>query len=131
MNRVRVYSDLEIKKLLQNPNVVCIKYKKQIEYSNSFKLWAVMQKIENPDKTARQIFEEAGFDMSILSDEIPRRRILDWTKLYKKFGVDYFNKRDEYTFCSVKKNSEDNDIKIICNDSDCLVIVMYDEEIDN
>ena len=81
MNRVRVYSDCEIQKLLQNPNVVRIKNKKQIVYSNSFKLWAVNEILKHPCKTSRQVFEEAGFDMNILSADTPSRRILEWTSI--------------------------------------------------
>ena len=133
MNRVRVYSDCEIEKLLKNPNVVRIKNKKQIVYNSSFKYWAVMEKINNPDKTSRQIFEEAGFDMSILSDETPIRRLVDWTKLYNKFGKKYFIDDNKYTFsseCKNKKEVNNDAINIICSDNDCIVIVICDEETD-
>lgn len=139
MNRVRVYSDCEIQKLLQNPNVVRIKNKKQIVYSNSFKLWAVNEILKHPCKTSRQIFEEAGFDMNILSADTPSRRILEWTRLYNRFGEKYFDEENKYTFgteCkkeSVKKEEHQektDDIEIICSDDDCVVIVICDEETD-
>ena len=45
MNKTRIYTDEEIKVLLSNPNVVRIRNKSQILYKNSFKLWAVKEKL--------------------------------------------------------------------------------------
>ena len=62
MKKVRVYTDYEIKKLMSNPNVDGIKNKSQIIYNPNFKLWVVKEKILNPEKAARQLFESGGFD---------------------------------------------------------------------
>ena len=47
MNKTRIYTDEEIKVLLSNPNVVRIRNKSQILYKNSFKLWAVKEKLSH------------------------------------------------------------------------------------
>ena len=86
MNKIRVYNEEEIKKLLSNSNVENIKNKSQIVYKNSFKLWAVKEKISHSEKTAREIFVSAGFDMNILDDKTPQRRLCSWLKKYQMFG---------------------------------------------
>lgn len=86
----RIFTEYEIEQLLKNENILGIKYQKEIMYSGSFKLWAVQEKLKYPYKTARQIFEEAGFDMEILDERTPQRRLNAWIKKYHKFGVEYF-----------------------------------------
>ena len=106
MNRIRVYNEDEIKKLTTNPNVVTIRNNSQIIYSNDFKLWAVKEKIKYKDKTSRQIFEESGFDMNILDDRTPQKRICSWLKKYKKFGEDYFTDKNKYTYKAIENDKE-------------------------
>ncbi len=103
MKKIRVYTDNEIKTLLSNPNVISIKNKCQIEYSNKFKLWAIKEKLTNHGKTAREIFVAAGFDMKILDDRTPQRRLSCWLKKYDKFGVDYFT-NNKYTYQSKEED---------------------------
>lgn len=103
MNKIRIYSEEELVILKKNPNVVKIKNKSQIQYNGNFKLWAVQEKLRHPEKTARQIFENAGFDMNILDDRTPQKRLCDWIKKYKKFGSDYFISDNKYTYKSVNK----------------------------
>ncbi|MBO5096092.1 MAG: hypothetical protein J6B98_04380 [Bacilli bacterium] len=104
MNKVRVYNDEEIKVLLSNPNVERIKNKSQIVYRNSFKLWAVKEKLSHLEKTARQIFVAGGFDMNILDDRTPQKRLCSWVKKYKKFGEDYFTDKNKYSYKAIQKN---------------------------
>lgn len=101
--RVRVFNDNEIVKLLKNPNVLAIKNRSQIVYSNEFKYTAVLTRLKYPEKTARQIFEEAGFDMNILNERTPQRRICYWLHQYEKFGEEYFKEDNKYTFKAKKK----------------------------
>ena len=91
MNKVRIYTDDELKVLMSNPNVVGIRNKSQIIYKNSFKLWAVKEKLSHEEKSAKEIFVEGKFDMNILDDRIPQKRLCSWLKKYKKFGEDYFS----------------------------------------
>ena len=109
MNKIRVYNDDEIKMLLGNSNVERIRNKCHIVYKDSFKLWAVKEKLSDTSKTARQIFVAGGFDMNILDDRTPQKRICSWVKKYKKFEEDYFTNKNEFTYkaidnCSDKKS---------------------------
>lgn len=91
MNKTRIYTDEEIKVLLSNPNVVRIRNKSQILYKNSFKLWAVKEKLSHGEKTAKEIFTEGKFDVNMLDDRTPQKRLSSWMKKYKMFGEDYFS----------------------------------------
>jgi len=113
MNKIRVYNDEEIKILLNNPNVEKINNKCHIVYKKEFKLWAVKEKLSDTSKTARQIFEAGKFDMNILDDRTPQKRICSWIKKYKKFGEDYFTDKNKYTYKalqheSVKMNNDES-----------------------
>ena len=111
MNRIRIYNDDEIKILLSNSNVEKIKNKSRIVYKNSFKLWAIKEKLFHEEKTARQIFLEGGFDMNILDDKTPQRRLCDWTKKYKKFGENYFNDNNKYSYKALKEDIKVNELE--------------------
>lgn len=113
MNKIRIYSEEEIKILLSNPNVVRIRNKSQIVYKNEFKLFAVLEKLNHLEKTARQIFESAGFDMNILDDRTPQKRLCSWVKKYKMFGEDYFLDNNKYTYTSKNQNAKKNNIDIV------------------
>lgn len=88
--KLRYYTDKELSSLNSNMFVLSIKYKRQIEYDVVFKLWCVMMRLKNPELTGKQIFERAGFDINILHDSLPYRRIGEWVKNYRKFGLSYF-----------------------------------------
>ena len=103
MNKIRVYNEEEIKILLSNPNVERIRNKSQIVYKNSFKLWAVKEKLSDTSKTARQIFVAGGFDMNILDDRTPQKRLCSWVKKCKKFGEDYFTDKNKYSYKAIQK----------------------------
>ena len=103
MNKIRVYNEEEIKKLLSNPNVERIRNKSQIDYKNIFKMWAVKEKLSDTSKTARQIFVAGGFDMNILDDRTPQKRLCSWVKKYKKFGEDYFTDKNKYSYKAIQK----------------------------
>ena len=106
MSRIRVYTDEEIKSLFNSGNVASIKNKSQIVYKKEFKLWAIYEKLSHPEKTARQIFESAGFDMKILDDRTPQKRLCSWVKKYKMYGDEYFIERNKYTYTSKNKNTK-------------------------
>lgn len=99
--RIRTYTDEEIKKLLRNPNIIRINNKSQIVYSGNFKLWAVLQKLNHKEKTSREIFEEAQFDMSILDSRLPQRRLSLWIKRYQQFGKEYFISSNKFSYHSI------------------------------
>lgn len=118
VNKIRIYNEDEIKQLLSNSNVDSIKNKSQIVYKNSFKLWAVKEKLSDTSKTARQIFENGGFDMNILDDRTPQKRLCSWVKKYKKFGKDYFIDNNKYSYQAIPKT------KCIFNDYDLIVFII-------
>lgn len=113
MKKIRVYNDEEIEKLIKNPNVDRIVNKIQIVYKNSFKLKAVKDKLIHKEKTARQIFVENGFDMNILDDRTPQKRLYSWVKKYKMFGEDYFVDMNRFTYKAIPnfslREKENND----------------------
>ena len=106
MKKIRIYNDTEINTLLNNKNIEKIFNKCQIVYKNEFKLWAVKEKINHIDKTARQIFEEGGFDMNILDDRTPQRRLCSWLKKYRKFGEEYFTNENKYSYKAKEKSKK-------------------------
>lgn len=108
MNRIRIYTINEICELEKNPNIECILNRSQIKYKNKFKLWAVKEKINHPEKTAREIFEEAGFNMNILDSRTPQKRICTWIEKYYKFGEGYFINDNKYSY---KANECEKDTK--------------------
>ena len=124
MNKIRVYNDDEIKILLGNSNVERIRNKCHIVYKNSFKLWAVKEKLSDTSKTARQIFVAGGFDMNILDDRTPQKRICSWVKKYKKFGEDYFTNKNEFTYKAIDNCSNKKDLSTY-------IIVRVENEKDN
>lgn len=88
--KLRYYTEKEIATLNSNMFVNSIKYKRTIEYDVVFKLWCIMMRLKFPELTGKQIFERAGFDTSIIHDNLPYRRIGEWLKNYRRFGINYF-----------------------------------------
>lgn len=85
---MRIYTPSEIEILNNNPNVVMVKYNRQIEYKNEFKKWAVIQSYKYPELSAIQIFELAGFDRKIISSKNARDRLNCWKKNYKNIKLE-------------------------------------------
>lgn len=109
--KLRYYTNTEIEKIKSNMFVIDVLHKRRIEYDYVFKLWCVMMRLKFPELTGKQIFERAGFDTSILHDYLPYRRIGEWVKSYKKFGVYYFIPEDEpYHSIQVKAKKQKPDI---------------------
>lgn len=106
--KTRIYTDKELEILNKNVFIKEVKYKREISYHPIFKLWCIMMKYDNPGLSAREIFERAGFDTSILSEKLPRCRIRQWKALYEKFGVNYFltDSSSYSTIEKVKTNKE-------------------------
>lgn len=129
MTRIRVYTDEEIRRLFQSGNVLSIKNKSQIVYKKEFKLWAIYEKISHPEKTARQIFESAGFDMTILDGRTPQERLHSWIEKYKMYGDEYFIERNKYTYSSNHKKIEINHSKNLHDESKYYLLQISDSEI--
>ena len=106
--KIRVYTDDEVNTLLKNPYVISIKNKVKIVYSDKFKLWAVEEKIKYPEKNARTIFSEAGFDIDILDYYTPIIRLYEWKKKYLKFGLEYFLDNNKENYKSLASDERKN-----------------------
>ena len=85
---MRIYTPSEIEILNNNPNVVMVKYNRQIEYNNEFKKWAVIKSNKYPELSAIQIFELAGFDRKIISSKNARDRLNCWKREYKNIKLE-------------------------------------------
>ncbi len=88
--KLRFYTDKELETLNSNMFVKSVHYKRTIEYDVVFKLWCIMMRLKFPELTGKQIFVRAGFDINMLHDNLPYRRIAEWLKNYRKFGLNYF-----------------------------------------
>ena len=88
--KIRYYTDKELELLTKNMFVKEVHLKRTIEYDVVFKLWCIMMRLEFPELTGKDIFLKAGFDVDMLHDNLPYRRIADWVKNYKKFVLNYF-----------------------------------------
>ena len=91
----RIYTDEEIKILKSNIFITDINYNRELVYDPIFKLWTIFMRLECPELTAKEIFERAGINTTILHPDLPRKRIKFWIYNYKKFGVKYFIPVDE------------------------------------
>lgn len=83
MSKIK-YCLFEIEFLNSNPNVVKVKYGRQIEYKEEFKKWAVLQSLNHPELSANQIFESAGFNIEMIGKRTAVSRIRYWKKKYLK-----------------------------------------------
>ena len=71
----RIYTDEEIKILKSNIFITDINYKRELVYDPIFKLWTIFMRLECPELTAKEIFERAGINTTILHPDLPRKRI--------------------------------------------------------
>lgn len=80
----RIFSRGEIENLLQNEHVVRCSAK-SITYTLKFKKQAVEQYEQG--KAAREVFTEAGFDLSLIGKDVPTECLKRWRRSLKKYGV--------------------------------------------
>lgn len=103
--KARILTNEEIELLKKNPFVIKIKYKREIEYDLYFKLWCALQRKFFEEKTAREIFELAGFNTTILNDRLPQARVKLWNDRFNQFGIRYFI--PDYKYSTTKKYFEE------------------------
>ena len=84
---------------------------KSITYSKEFKLQAIKQYKEN-GYSPRMIFEEAGFDVSVIGIKTPRFSLQRWRKEYQERGIDSFEleRRGRVSGGGKPKTKELNDV---------------------
>ena len=81
----RIFTVEQIKELTKNINVDNCS-EKSITYNKAFKVRAVEKYYEN-GYSPRMIFEEAGFDISIIGIDAPRDGLQRWRKTYREKGA--------------------------------------------
>lgn len=84
MSKRRFTAD-QIIQLLKNESVAKCS-NKSITYGKDFKLKAIKQ-YEEDGYSPRMIFEEAGFDLRLIGEHIPKGSLLRWRKIYGIKGV--------------------------------------------
>ena len=94
---MKKYSYEELTKLKKNTYIVDVKYDREIHYEPVFKLWTVFMRLSHPELPAKEIFEIAGIDTSILNNDLPRRNIHNWCEMYIEYGREYFLNKMNYT----------------------------------
>ena len=67
-------------------------------------------RLKFPELSAKEIFSRGGFDIDILHDKLPQRRIKEWLDNYKKFGVSYFLPENKYYFTLNKQQKRVQEI---------------------
>jgi len=95
--KCKIYTEKEIKKLMENPFVLKVERHRFIKYDSLFKLWCIIQRKLYPEKTCKEIFASAGFDVSIMNPKLPQSRIKDWENVFYRFGYNYFISKDCYS----------------------------------
>jgi len=72
-----------MKVLEKNPNVIRVT-KQTITYSPDFKVKAVLENIQG--KNPAQIFVDHGFNLDVIGNGLPRKRLYQWRKIYNESG---------------------------------------------
>jgi hypothetical protein len=127
MNK-KIYDEHKIKILNANPNVVRVKYGKEIEYTSQFKDWAVKEKLTHPDKSSNQIFKESGFDLSILGKRLPNQRIRYWIGSYCRYKKDYYFYPESEKNLELKEKENKHILLIILSRIDHLISVILKDK---
>ena len=81
----RIFSKKQISTLLENRNVVRCS-EKAITYNKEFKVRAVRQHVDD-GMSAKQIFNQAGFDLDVIGHNKPKGCIKDWLKVFRIRGA--------------------------------------------
>lgn len=80
----RIFSEAQIKELLQNTNVERCS-DKSISYSKDFKIKAVKE--YHLGLPPNEIFRQAKFDIEMIGHETPKRCLQGWRKVFKSKGA--------------------------------------------
>ncbi len=85
----QTFTKEQIDGLLRNENVLkfCGTY---IAYTPEFKMRAVDQYLHK-GMSPKEIFRQAGFDLTLFSKHKPSYLMCDWRKIFKKKGIDGFS----------------------------------------
>ncbi len=81
----RIFSQEQIKELLQNPNVGRCS-SKSISYRKDFKIESV-KKYREEGISPNQIFKDAGFNLDFVGRDIPGYCLHRWLKIFRTKGI--------------------------------------------
>lgn len=76
----RIFTNEQINEISKNGNVAR-RSEKSATYRKDFKVEAIKQ--YDKGVSAKEIFKEAGFNLSYIGKDAPRYRIRDWRKTFK------------------------------------------------
>lgn len=80
----KIFTDSEIKQLLNNPYVKSVS-SKAITYTDAFKQLFISE--NNKGKLPREIFEECGFDVTVIGIQRVESSRKRWRASYKENGI--------------------------------------------
>jgi transposase-like protein len=81
----RRFTPEQMTKLKSNCNVSKCS-EKSISYAKEFKLLAVKQ-YNDEGKSPKRIFRDAGFDLDMIGENIPKERLENWRKIFRTKGI--------------------------------------------
>jgi transposase len=94
-------SETDKNRLLQNPNVLKVSGS-YVTYTPVFKLKAI--KLHFAGTPTRQIFVEAGIDLSLFHEEYSKFTLKRWKKAFKKLGNKAFDTKQRVKKASKQPN---------------------------
>ncbi|OGX77781.1 transposase [Exiguobacterium sp. SH31] len=80
-----IFNIHQIDQLESNPNVSSVS-ERSIQYTGEFKIKAVLENMDG--KGPRQIFTEAGFDLTVIGNRKAKSALERWRRTYRKDGED-------------------------------------------
>ena len=80
----RIFNEEEAKQLLENKNVVKCSGR-SIKYNTAFKISAI--DLYEQGLTSKEIFRQAGFDLSLVGEDHPKDCLLRWNKIARTKGI--------------------------------------------
>lgn len=80
-----IFNEHQIRQLELNPNVASVS-DRSIQYTGDFKVRAVLENQEG--KGPSQIFEEAGFDLTVIGRVKAKSALERWRKTYQTHGTE-------------------------------------------
>lgn len=78
-----LFSDSDRKDLESNPNVLKVTHS-NVTYKPAFKIKAIKQLLKG--STPKDIFSEAGINLSLFSEDYPKKSLKRWRKIYDEHG---------------------------------------------
>jgi transposase-like protein len=105
----RIFSSEELTELERNPNVAKVSTK-SITYAQPFKEQAVSQYEQG--MSSRDIFKQAGFNLSVIGRTQPKECLLRWRRQFKENGLaGLIDTRGKTKQARIPRNTETDRLK--------------------